>query len=94
MIFVHEITRPSVALTRIVTEFAARHKDKLFSCIVFLGDDPTSLEEQLKRARHALPRGVPVRISKDGQEGPGAYGLNRNVTLTILIAKSSDKSLL
>ena len=27
------------------------------------------------------------RISQDGVEGPGVYGLNRNVTLTILVGK-------
>ena len=87
LIFVHELTRPSIAVTRTLMEFAAKHPDKLYSSIVFLGDDPTSLEERLKRARHALPSGIPVRISADGQEGPGAYGLNRKVTLTILVSK-------
>lgn len=31
-----------------------------------------------------------VGISKDGLEGPGSYGLNRNVTLTILVGKDSN----
>src|SRR5262249_34983259 len=30
-----------------------------------------------------------VGISLQGIEGPGAYGLNRNVTLTILVAKNN-----
>jgi hypothetical protein len=30
-----------------------------------------------------------VVISKDGREGPGSYGLNRNVTLTILVANDN-----
>ena len=33
------------------------------------------------------PTGVPIGISVDGAEGPGAYGLNRNVTLTVLAGK-------
>ena len=34
-----------------------------------------------------MPGGVPVGISTDGQEGPGAYGLNRKVQMTILVGK-------
>ncbi len=30
-----------------------------------------------------------VSISQDGREGPGSYGLNRNVTLTILVCKDN-----
>ncbi|MAG94542.1 MAG: hypothetical protein CMJ48_12445, partial [Planctomycetaceae bacterium] len=30
--------------------------------------------------------GPPVGISVDGAEGPGSYGLNRNVNLTVLVA--------
>jgi hypothetical protein len=30
-----------------------------------------------------------VSISKDGREGPGSYGLNRNVTLTVLVGKDN-----
>jgi hypothetical protein len=36
-----------------------------------------------------LPAGVPIGISLDGQEGPGAYGLNRKMTLTVLVAKDN-----
>jgi len=87
LIFVHELTRPSIAVTRTLMEFASKHKEKMYSSIVFLGDDATALEERLKRARHAMPKGTPVHIAAGGQEGPGAYGLNRNVTLTILVSK-------
>jgi hypothetical protein len=87
LVFVHEITRPSVAVTRTVMDFAAKHPEKIYGSLVFLGEDPTSLETQLKRARHAMPKKTPVGISADGREGPGAYGLNRNVTLTVLVSK-------
>ena len=33
-----------------------------------------------------MPRSTPVGVSRDGPEGPGAYGLNRHVQMTILIA--------
>lgn len=91
IIFVHEITRPSIGLTRMVMNYAAtRAKDGLKAGIVFLADDTTEMEAALKRARHALPEQVPIGISTDGKEGPGAYGLNRNVTLTVLIAKDNQ----
>ena len=88
LIFIHEITRPSVGVTRIVADYAAeREADGLKTSVVFLADDITEMTNRLQRARHALPENVPIAISVDGQEGPGAYGLNRNVSLTILVAK-------
>jgi hypothetical protein len=59
----------------------------LVSGVVFLDDDATAAENLLQRAKNALPADVPIGISVDGREGPGSYGLNRNVALTILIAK-------
>lgn len=90
LVFVHEANRPSVAVTRAVMTYAARRaKDGLVAGVIWLGDDPTASEQFLKRARHALPHGVPIGISVDGKEGPGAYGLNRNVTLTVLVGKDN-----
>jgi hypothetical protein len=88
--FVHEVNRPSVGLTRLIMNYAGkRSKDGLHSVVVFLTADPTETEEWMKRAAHALPKDVAVGISVDGKEGPGAYGLNRNVTLTILVGKEN-----
>ena len=90
IIFVHQVTRPSVGLTRLIMNYAAkRAKDGLKSGVVFLTDDPTDTANWMKRARNALPKDVAVGVSIDGQEGPGAYGLNRNVTMTVLIAKEN-----
>ena len=87
LIFVHEITRPSIAVTRMLADYAAQRKSVgLKTSVVFLTDDITEMSNRLQRARHALPEGVPISIATDGQEGPGAYGLNRNVALTILVA--------
>lgn len=88
--FVHEVTRPSVGLTRMIMDYAAlRAKDGLHGGVVFLSDDPTDTENWMKRASHALPKGMAVGISSDGREGPGAYGLNRNVAVTVLVAKEN-----
>lgn len=90
IVFVHELTRPSAGLIRIVTDYArTREKDGLKTGVVFLGDDLTELEARLRRAAHALPAGVPVGVSLDGGEGPGAYGLNRKMTLTVLVGKEN-----
>ncbi len=91
LIFVHEITRPSVAVIRAISKYAThRAEDGLQTAIVFLTADATETEAFLQRARHALPPDVPVGISLDGLEGPGEYGLNRHVSLTILVGKQGE----
>lgn len=87
LIFSQQLTRPSNALTQVLMRYVEQHPQDLYGSLIFLGDDQTALESRLKRARRALPQKAPVAISLDGKEGPGAYGLNRNVTLTILFAK-------
>lgn len=90
LIFVHEITRPSIGLTRVITEYAERWKTKnLEGAVIFLSDDPTETRGWAQRARQAIPQQFPVGISTDGLEGPGAYGLNRNVMMTILVGKEN-----
>lgn len=89
LVFVHEFNRPSLGTIRAVMSYAApKAKDsKLVAGVVMLSADTTATEELLKRARQALPKDVPITISPDGLEGPGAYGLNRQMTLTVLVAK-------
>ena len=55
--------------------------------VAFLTADATDTKNWIKRAVGALPKNVPLGIAEGGQEGPGAYGLNRNVAITILVAK-------
>lgn len=88
LVFVHDVNRPSIGMTRALTTYtASRAKDGLHTGVVWLSDDATQAENDLKRMRHALAKDAPVGISADGKEGPGGYGLNRNVTLTILVGK-------
>jgi hypothetical protein len=90
LVFVHEANRPSIGLSRVLLNYATtRAKDGLVSGTVWLSDDATEAESALKRMRHALAKDDQVGISTDGKEGPGAYGLNRNVTLTILVGKGN-----
>lgn len=91
IIFVHEVTRPSVGLTRTLMAYCAkRAPDGLQRGVVFLSDDPTETENWMKRASGALPPDTVLGISVDGVEGPGAYGLNRHVTMTVLVGKDNQ----
>ncbi len=91
VVFVHEFNRPSLATIRTVMGYAApkAKEGKLVAGVVMLTADTTAMEERLKLARQALPKDVPIAISPDGLEGPGAYGLNRKMTLTVLVAKEN-----
>lgn len=88
LIFFHERTRPAFGLTNTVMRFAAsRARQGLTSSVVFLTEDATETERWIKNVQQNLPKGGEFGISPDGQEGPGAYGLNRNVGLTVLVGK-------
>jgi len=90
MVFVHQVTRPGMALTRAITQYAAeQHEHGVRSTVVWLDDDQAAAEAFLRRAAASLSLVVPVGVSVDGGEGPGAYGLNRNVELTVLVAKEN-----
>jgi len=87
LVFVHDVNRPSIAMTRTLTRYAlGRAKDGLLTRVVLLGEDATSAEQTLLRIQHALAPKVPIGVSLEGREGPGAYGLNRLVQLTVLVA--------
>jgi tetrahydromethanopterin S-methyltransferase subunit B len=89
LIFVHDATRPSIAMTRVLTQYTIdRTKDGLMTGVVWLQDDVTEAENTLKRVEHALTPNTPTGVSTDGREGPGSYGLNRNVMLTILVGNA------
>jgi hypothetical protein len=88
LIFVHDVNRQSIGMTRILSQYTvSRAKDGLHTGVVWLHDDATEAENTLKRVRHALAAKAPIGVSPDGREGPGSYGLNRNVMLTILVGK-------
>src|SRR5262249_37855844 len=87
LVFVHEITRPALQLLRPVDPFAfSLAKSGLATQFIFLPADKTKTEQYLTAAQKSLALQSPVSISLDGIEGPGSYGLNRKMTLTILLA--------
>lgn len=90
LIFVHEVNRQTVALTRVLGNYSqSRAKDGVATAVVWLGDDVTETENNINRMKHALAEKAPTGISLDGREGPGAYGLNRKASLTILVANQN-----
>ncbi|OUW75608.1 MAG: hypothetical protein CBD74_14135 [Saprospirales bacterium TMED214] len=86
LIFIHELTRPGFGLMRAVTKFSAERKDKGMNvAVVFLTDDATATAKWSKNVQRLFSDNVQYGMFMDGKEGPGAYGLNRNVIVTVLV---------
>ncbi len=88
VMFVHNIN-PRLGLMITLEWYVHKHKE-LESHYVFLTDDKAKTERKLKDWWSLLYfAGSPLSISVDGAEGPGRYGLNRNVDMTVLVAKDN-----
>lgn len=79
--------RGLVGISRLLAQTAEQSKQKMHISAVFLGDTPNTVENQASKLVPHIPNGVSLGISQDGREGPGSYGLNRNVAQTVIIAK-------
>lgn len=87
IVFVHSVTRPGVALARSLTGYVDSIEGAdVYSAVVWLDEDPLEAKQWLAARTKPLNLKGTVAVSVDGGEGPGAYGLNRNVELTVLIA--------
>jgi hypothetical protein len=90
LVVVNGTNRPAASLTRVVMHYVGlRSRDELFGGVVWLGQDRTDAENLLKRTRGVWAIGTPLGVSADGSEGPGRYGFNRNVNVTILVANNN-----
>jgi len=88
IVFVHQITRPSIGTMRMVMNYAnSRRKEGLCAAVVLLTADVTETTNFVKRASHAMPKNIQLGVSAAGIEGPGAYGLNRKATITAVVGK-------
>lgn len=85
--FVHELTRPGAQLIRRLDAYGMQNKDALRTLFVSLASDVQEAERRLPPSIKSIRWQCPVGISIDGIEGPGAYGLNKDVLLTIVAAK-------
>ncbi|MEM7478914.1 MAG: hypothetical protein AAF483_28360 [Planctomycetota bacterium] len=87
--FIHRLSNDDRILygLGLVDFYAKRHKD--LSChIVLLSDDRDKMERMLTPwTQGSLFSNSLLSLSADGSEGPGYYGLNRDVAMTVVIAK-------
>ncbi|MDE0682682.1 MAG: biopolymer transporter ExbD, partial [Candidatus Poribacteria bacterium] len=79
--------RGLVGVSRLLAQIADKSKQTMHISAVFLGDTPDTVENQVSKLVPHIPSEVLLGISQDGREGPGSYGLNRNVAQTVIIAK-------
>lgn len=89
LFLMHEISRPGFGLARAIGQVyaAERAKKGLVTAVVFMTDDPTSIANPLNASKRIFPDEIVLGVSSDGAEGPGAYGLNRKVSMTVLVGK-------
>ena len=79
--------RGLVSVAGVVDKISNRSDKDLHISVVFLSDDSDALKKTVIGIARRVPENVFVGISPDGREGPGSYGLNRNVAQTVIIAK-------
>ena len=79
--------RGLLGVSRLLAQIAVKSEQTMHISAVFLGDAPDIVENQVSRLVRHIPSEVSLSISQDGREGPGSYGLNRNVAQTVIIAK-------
>ena len=90
IVFVHKKTRPAFGLANAVMRYCSQDGgENLHRCMCFLTSDPTEAASWMSRTARYFPKETPVGYSTEGVEGPGAYGLNRNVELTVLVSKAN-----
>jgi len=88
LVFVHDVNRQSVSMVRLLTAYAVKRSvDGLQTGVIMLDEDANEAEKNFQRMKHAFTPNIPTGVSLEGREGPGSYGLNRLVTLTILLSK-------
>ncbi len=82
--------RGLIQLGRLLPTIADRSSTDLTTSITLLGDDPNELTGMSQRIEQYLPESMILSISRDGRDGPGALGLNRNVGRTVILAKDGQ----
>ena len=89
LVFVNGANRPAARLTRVLMNYSEmRVNDGLSAGVVWLHDDHHEAREYLRKSVSWWGTGLPVGVSVDGSEGPGSYGLNRNVNVTVLVVNN------
>ncbi|MEM9586986.1 MAG: hypothetical protein AAGA03_06860 [Planctomycetota bacterium] len=90
LMFIHQVSRPGFGLVRSLSRYTTSLSEKgVHSAIIHLTDDPPEKLDWAKNVMRYFPKEQPVGVFAGGVEGPGNYGLNRNVMLTLLVAKDA-----
>jgi len=71
----------------VLTQIAKNSPKGLEVHSVFLVDDPTPENVFEYDFKDRIPPVIQLSISKDRRDGPGSYGLNRNLGMTIIVAR-------
>ncbi len=71
----------------VLSQIASKSPNGLEVHSVFLVDDPTPENVFEYDFKDRIPPIVQMGISKDRRDGPGSYGLNRNLGMTIIVAR-------
>lgn len=71
----------------VFTEIAKRSPKGLDVFSVFLVDDPTPESVFEYDFKDRIPPVIQISISTDRRDGPGSYGLNRNLGMTVIVAR-------
>ena len=75
-------------LSDAVGKIERNSKKDIHTAVVFLADDEQNINKFAGVFPRLLERGVDaLSFSKDGRDGPGAYGLDRTVSQTVILAK-------
>ena len=89
--FVHRLSGDDRILYGLpLVDFYASRQKELTSHFVLLSEDRAKTLQMLRGwARGSIFNKSLISVSVDGIEGPGDYGLNRNVAMTVLVAKGN-----
>jgi hypothetical protein len=93
LIFLHQLDRNVAAFLHPCERFAQdRAPAGLKTLIVYLAADKIEAERRMRAVIGSLRLESLVGVSLDGLEGPGAYGLNKEVAVTAIVAKDRKVS--
>ena len=89
--FVHKLSNDDRILYGLgMVDFYGLRHDDLTSHFVLLSDERDKLMPMLKGwSQGSLFKKSFVSLSADGSEGPGYYGLNRHVAMTVVVARGN-----
>lgn len=89
VVFSHKMTYPSIGLLMLLELYSLQEK-AVAAHFVVLADEVTRAEAKLTEWQSVpVLSETPFHISLDGPQGPGRYGLNRKVHMTVLVLRET-----